>query len=283
MPESERAAILQVPSLRPSIRRKLALKTDDELRFTKSELEHLLERACSGLEFHYGDSSGPLSTLRVRVVELLEEHAPDAFGSELLRNAPKNAVRSDLYFQLHLELLYITPAIWRRIRVQDCTLADLHVCIQAAFGWEDAHLHEFKIGGLRFGPQSEQAFDFGVPLEDEADPWISQIVPHSGKQAAWEYHYDFGDDWQHEIVFEGCAPIERGVKYPRCVEGARACPPEDIGGPWGYPYFLDALADPKHERHAELMAWANGFDPGAFNARQATARMRQWMQVNLDD
>lgn len=76
-------------------------------------------------------------------------------------------------------------------------------------------------------------------------------------------------------MFEGCLQAKQGQRYPVCVEGERACPPEDVGGVWGYADFLDAIADPKHEQHDELLQWSGPFDPEAFDAVKATKRMRR--------
>jgi hypothetical protein len=77
-------------------------------------------------------------------------------------------------------------------------------------------------------------------------------------------------------MFEGCLRAERGKRYPVCVEGARACPPEDVGGVWGYQEFLEAITDPEHEDHDGLLEWAGGsFDPEAFDPAAATREMRR--------
>ena len=99
---------------------------------------------------------------------------------------------------------------------------------------------------------------------------VSKIVPKNGKRFRFEYEYDFGDGWEHEILFEGCLKAEKGTRYPLCMEGQRACPPEDVGGPFGYQEYLEALADPKHERHKEFMEWSGRFDPEKFDAEAAT-------------
>ncbi len=105
---------------------------------------------------------------------------------------------------------------------------------------------------------------------------LSEILPHSGKQSRFEYEYDFGDGWPHEVLFEGVRRPEAGQRYPVCLEGARACPPEDVGGTGGYEVFLEALADPRHERHAEFRDWiGGGFDPEAFDPAVATKRMKK--------
>jgi hypothetical protein len=101
-------------------------------------------------------------------------------------------------------------------------------------------------------------------------------VPHSGKQSCWTYLYDFGDGWRHQVVFEGCGPVEPRTAYPRCFDGARACPPEDCGGPWGYADLLEVLAGPRNKRYKELVDWLGAYDPEAFDAKRATSLMRRY-------
>ena len=110
---------------------------------------------------------------------------------------------------------------------------------------------------------------------DETEVQINALVPRSGRRCRWIYEYDFGDCWRHEILFEGFRAGDPKTTYPTCVKGARACPPEDCGGPWGYARYLDALSDPQHEAHAELLEWWGPFDPEAFDAEQATQAMRR--------
>ena len=102
---------------------------------------------------------------------------------------------------------------------------------------------------------------------------ISDIVPKEGKQIGFVYEYDFGDGWEHEVLFEVCLPAEKSGRYPLCVEGERSCPPEDVGGVWGYTEFLEALADPKHEQHEEFKEWAGPFDPEHFDSVKLTKKM----------
>ena len=179
-----------------------------------------------------------------------------------------------LLFQFKITLLDIKPAIWRRIQVQDCTLGDLHEYIQAAMGWENCHLHQFEIGRERFGPYSPDAPDFGEEVADENQVLLSELVPTAGKKFRFIYEYDFGDGWRHEVLFEGNPPVEKKKEYPVCLDGKRACPPEDVGGPWGYAEFLEALADPNDERHEEFLEWGGRFDANAFDAKKATREMR---------
>jgi hypothetical protein len=94
---------------------------------------------------------------------------------------------------------------------------------------------------------------FGLEMIDETGVALSKLIPKSGRKSRWIYEYDFGDGLQHEVLFEGFVTVDPKVKYPICVEGARACPPEDCGGPWGYADYLAAIAHPQHERHEELL------------------------------
>ncbi len=176
-------------------------------------------------------------------------------------------------FQFKVTLLGIRPPIWRRIQVPcACTFWDLHVAIQDAMGWEDAHLHEFT---LRH-PRSRNEERIGIP-GDEFDEgpgchpgWgvpLASRFTRVGQKA--RYTYDFGDGWDHEVLLEAVWPAEKGATYPRCIGGERACPPEDCGGPYGYLELLEAIGDPHHERHDELLEWIGGeFDPEAFDPAQ---------------
>ena len=102
-----------------------------------------------------------------------------------------------------------------------------------------------------------------------------KLLPKSAKRIRWVYEYDFGDGWRHEILFEGFPPIDPKTKAPLCLEGGRACPPEDCGGPPGYEDYLAAVADPQHEQHEELLEWRGPFDPEAFDAKKVTREIRK--------
>jgi hypothetical protein len=180
-------------------------------------------------------------------------------------------------YQFKVTLKGIKPPIWRRIQTKDCTLDKLHEHIQTAMGWTNSHLHQFEIGGVRHG-DPELIYE---GWEDEEPPVnsrrlkISKIVPQDGKRLSFDYEYDFGDGWEHEIVFEGCLRADKGTRYPLCVEGERACPPEDVGGTGGYEEYLEAMANPKHEEHESFMEWRGPYDPEAFDAKAATKEMRK--------
>jgi hypothetical protein len=179
-------------------------------------------------------------------------------------------------YQFKVTLMDTKPPIWRRIQVNDCTLDKLHEHIQTAMGWTNSHLHHFRIDGKFYGDPMLMAENFGdLNYADSTRTRLSDILPKGAQGFQFEYEYDFGDGWRHEVVFEERLGAESRKRFPLCTEGARACPPEDVGGVWGYADFLEAIADPENERHDELRAWiGRKFDPEAFNPAKATIRMR---------
>lgn len=171
--------------------------------------------------------------------------------------------------QFKIVLADVEPRVWRRIQVPgNYTFWDLHVAIPDAMGWEDYHLHEFET----VEPTTGAKVHVGIPDDDFPDErqtrpgWQVAVASHfQVKGTRGSYLYDFGDGWQHAVTFEGSHAREAGVRYPRCLAGARACPPEDVGGPGGYENFLAAVADPDHEEHEDLLGWVGGaFDPEQF-------------------
>ncbi len=145
----------------------------------------------------------------------------------------------------------------------------MHVAIQDAVGWLDYHLHEFEITN----PATGDVERIGIPDEDFLDQqptlpgWKVQISDYfSSENAAAGYTYDFGDNWLHTVTLKDVVE-DPEMRYPRCVAGERACPPEDCGGPWGYDEFLEAVRNPHHEKHDSMLEWVGGgFDPEAFDA-----------------
>jgi len=189
---------------------------------------------------------------------------------------PKKTKSGGLVYQFMITLMETAPAIWRRIQVTDCTLDKLHEHIQMAMGWTNSHLHQFEIEGKCYGDPMllDDGFD-DFKCIDSTKTKISQILPKNGKHFAFGYQYDFGDGWEHEILFEGCPKRDPKAKYPLCVEGARACPPEDVGGVPGFEQFLEAITNPQHDEHDEWLEWSGGFDATVFDAKAATKAMRR--------
>jgi hypothetical protein len=159
-------------------------------------------------------------------------------------------------YQLLVALSEIEPKIWRRLIIADATpLPLLHRILQVTFGWQDYHLHEFKVGPVRFGVPDE---DFPPPPIDERRVRLYQIAYEPSDR--FLYLYDFGDSWHHEAVLEDLRVAEEPTQ-PRCLEGQRASPPEDCGGVDGYERLLAALKDPRDPEHEDLRGWAGGWDP----------------------
>jgi hypothetical protein len=176
-------------------------------------------------------------------------------------------------YQIKITLVGSKPPIWRRLLVRsDTKLGKLHYIIQAAMGWWDEHLHQFIVGGMFYGlPIPEYGDD--PELRDERRVKLSQIVAGAGFKL--RYEYDFGDDWMHEVLVEKILPPEPGQSYPVCIKGRRACPPEDVGGMWGYADFLEAIRDPEHPEHEEYVEWiGDDFDSEAFDLEAVNAALK---------
>jgi hypothetical protein len=181
----------------------------------------------------------------------------------------------DNVFQFKITLKGIKPAIWRRIQVPATyNFWDLHVAIQDAFTWKDCHLHSFHLDN----PATSEKTRIGMILDEfdtfddldviaENDQYISNWF--LAENAAAVYLYDFGDSWEHEVRLEKILPRGKGVSYPRCVGGERACPPEDCGGVWGYEHLLEVILDPNLEEYEDLTEWLGGdFDPEHFSVQE---------------
>jgi hypothetical protein len=165
-------------------------------------------------------------------------------------------------YQLKVTLRDSHPAIWRRIQVPDTILLPhLHGVLQLAMGWKNSHLHSFQVGKRIFAePSPDDAF----PIIDYRSVRLNQIA--AAVADGLIYLYDFGDSWEHDIVVEEILPAEKGMRHLLCLDGQRACPPEDVGGIWGYADFVKAIRNPRHPEHAEMLAWVGGtFDPDKFD------------------
>lgn len=173
--------------------------------------------------------------------------------------------------QLHIELRHLKPKIWRRVLVPDTiTLARLHNVIQAAFQWDDDHLHEFKTAGQRYGV-SHPDYDAPGDVKSEQTQLLKAIAP----ARTIDYAYDFGDDWQLRIKVEKeLPPTDR--KLPLCIAGANAAPPEDSGGVPGYVALVEIMADPTHPEHQAMAEWIDGdWDAAAFDIEHVNSRLER--------
>lgn len=176
------------------------------------------------------------------------------------------------------------PAIWRQVRVPaDATLGWLHAVIQVAMGWTNSHLHHFLTPEARYcNPRHEEEEQLGpIPDRDEEDARVCQVFPEDGRPVVYEY--DFGDSWMHKITNQKLYWMEVSeAQVPVCVDGARACPPEDSGGIWGFYEMLKALKDRRHPNHATMKSWLGGpFKATAFNMVGINTALRKlkWPRV----
>jgi hypothetical protein len=163
---------------------------------------------------------------------------------------------------------------------EDMNLLQLHDLIQAVFGWWDYHLHLFEIAGMEFVNTPDWEED-GDKYQDDSLAKLGDIIPrYIPEGEKFTYIYDLGDNWEHEILVEEILPDSDNQKTPMLLTGRRNCPPEDVGGPWGYENFLEAIWDAKHPEHESYLRWIGGeYDPEAFDPeevnRNLSSRMRQ--------
>jgi hypothetical protein len=193
--------------------------------------------------------------------------APEQKSTERARKSePVN--RTDAVYQLKISLSDIQPPIWRRVQVKDCTLSKLHEIIQVSMGWEFDHLYSFAVGGTEYGDTEMSESD----MKNDRRAKLSRLVP--GEKFKFRYTYDFGDNWEHEVLVERILPPEPGRRYPICVEGQRACPPEDVGGVWGYMDLVEAIRNPRHKGRERVLEWlGEDFDPEAFDTGTVNERL----------
>lgn len=178
--------------------------------------------------------------------------------------------RERLVYQVRVTLVDSDPQIWRRIRLSgEATLEDLHLILQVVMDWEDYHLHRFAAGEKTYGVDE----DFMPDPESERSSALHQVAPNPGDRIFYEY--DFGDGWEHDLLIEETVQPERGVRYPVCLGGGCAAPPEDCGGVFGFYAMLEAYEDEKHPDHEEVLAWLGGdYDPIAFDLDRINRNLR---------
>lgn len=249
-------------------RLKLDLKNQRTVELTAGEFDRVEERARAALQGATRRESLPLR----KIVENLES---------LRKRASAQTV-----YQLRIDLKDTKPPVWRRIQIEDCTLEQLHFHVQAAMGWMDSHLYEFQIEGTRYSSPPSMDFGFGgfggfggfddLEAENASATRLSDVLPAGTGKFRFHYLYDFGDTWEHAIQVEQVKPSDLGERYPKCVDGRRACPPEDCGGVWGFYEFVQAVTNPDHEEHDEMLERHGSYDPDVFDAKDATRQMRRW-------
>ena len=172
--------------------------------------------------------------------------------------------------QLKVTLRQVRPPVWRRLLIDSSwTLAKLSGALETAMGWYGGHLHAFDSDGVMYG-QLDPDWD----VRDVRKVRVGDLLAGVGSKMRWDY--DFGDGWEHDVVVEAIVDRDPKLRYPHCVAGRRACPPDDCGGPYGYAEMLEALGDTGHPRHEETAEWMSPrFDPAYFNAREINLLLGQ--------
>lgn len=181
----------------------------------------------------------------------------------------------DNIYQFKVTLLETHPPVWRRIQVPESyTFYDLHVAIQDAMGWTDSHLHCFEKRAIKPKRWGEYLARIDCPFATEeyeseentfytTETPITQFFEKEGDKLF--YTYDFGDNWEHEVILEKILPKETGVKYPICLDGKLACPPEDCGS---IPGYYDCIKTFKDRKDKELLEWMGDWDPYYFDLKK---------------
>lgn len=188
----------------------------------------------------------------------------------------ENQIVGKRVFQFKITLKGIKPPIWRRILVPETySFWDLHVAIQSAMGWRNLHLHDFEI----MNPKNGEIDTIGI-ITEEDNPHDSYLYDTCKKKIARyfsdgnrkaHYRYDFGDGWEHNIVLEKNLPKLIGEKYPQIIGGARMCPPEDCGGPYGYENFVAVMKNPEHPENGRMLAFSySTYEPENWDLTQVS-------------
>ena len=183
---------------------------------------------------------------------------------------------SERVARLRIELQELEPKIWRRIDMPlSTTLEALHEAIQMTMGWTFSHLWEFDIDGLCYGDPSFREFDDEPPIYKAKGLRLGVVISRGVDQ--FVYTYDYGDNWRHDVIVEEVRDGEPDREYPAFVDGARRCPPEDVGGPDGFMDFLEAVLDPAHEQHRDMVRWYGGRSTRSASTRSVRASAwRTW-------
>ena len=268
--EGQCRTILKYAELPAHLSERLAanLTVAKRTQFTLDELDELLDHLETSVYRAKGNEKQKVLRIVEKVSELLGSTIdPDEMSEQRL---PK---QTNTVFQIKVTLMGIAPLIWRRIQTQDCTLVELHDLLQITMGWEFEHLYRFIIGGVKYA-------DLGMASQDDAqdacDTNLSAILPGRESPTPVRLRVRLWGSMDASTGRGGTVPAEQGVKYPICVAGRRACPPEDCGGPRGYFDFVEAISNPNHRGHEQMLEWVGGeFDPERFDLESVNKKLRR--------
>ncbi len=267
----QRESMMQATRLTMGLKTRIKKASKDQqfVEFTKKELEKLGDEIDASLVYVPHAHRKRLNAVLNKIGDLLA----DLVVEDLMQKG-QAVDKGGAIYQFKVTLNESDPPIWRRFQVPDSTLGELHEVLQVVMGWEDRHLHQFIVRGEYYGRPDPEDKEWDLEMEDEEKILISKIAK-TARKVRLIYEYDFGDSWQHEILLEKTLEPEPNVAYPRCIKGARACPPEDVGGIWGYGDFLVAISDSNHESHAEMVEWVGGeFDPDKFSVDEVNTELK---------
>ncbi|MBD3267778.1 hypothetical protein GF373_14000 [bacterium] len=185
-------------------------------------------------------------------------------------------------FQLKISLLGSDPLIWRTVHVQpDDTLMELHDIIQIVFDWDELHLWKFDVNDAEYSVPDFLSEEEENPFEDASQMTLAEVFKKTGVKIL--YTYDFGDNWEHEVVLEKKVEKNPEQIYPICIDGAMAPPPEDIGGIPGYQQNLEILNNPKDAQYEEVQEWmGEDFDPQAFDKDAINEELKEFAEAMQD-
>jgi len=234
--------------------------------------------------FHTDDEIYPrvlrvCSVIRKQTEERLQNGRKDEEVSTSLPGPDKQARAQKgqdgrQIYQIKVALLETEPPIWRRFLVpSSVTLHRLHLILQDVMGWSNYHLYRFQIRREEYGePHPDNEF-YELNFKNSRRTKLGQVVTRKGD--VFRYEYDFGDSWEHMLLVEDILEYQPDMRYPVCLTGERACPPEDCGGPYGYADLLETIADPSHEDYQDMMTWLGGnFDPNSFDIEIANLKLK---------
>jgi hypothetical protein len=203
-----------------------------------------------------------------------DRDVPKTLAEPVKKPQPRSVQESQQVYQIKVVLLETNPPIWRRFVVpSSVTLHRLHLILQDVMGWTNSHLYRFQIGTREYAePDPDNQFN-ELDFKNSRRTKLGQLVTKKG--STFLYEYDFGDGWLHELVVEDILEHKPGIRYPACLAGERACPPEDCGGIDGYQELLEIMTDPDHEEYPDMMTWLGGhFDPDWFDVEIVNQKLR---------